>query len=80
MIDLAGMSRVWAETLNVADVPPDADFFTYGGQSILGVRLARRVQREFGVPVSLEDLLDHPVLAEFTELLNRRQAAEREGR
>jgi acyl carrier protein len=50
----ARLAQIWAETLGVAAVGPEDDFFDLGGHSLLAVQMMARVRREFAVDLSLE--------------------------
>jgi amino acid adenylation domain-containing protein/non-ribosomal peptide synthase protein (TIGR01720 family) len=64
--DEARLVALWREVLDLpADVPVgrDSDFFALGGRSLVANRLALRVAREFGKPVSLRDIYAAPTPA-----------------
>ncbi|MGU3499521.1 non-ribosomal peptide synthase/polyketide synthase [Mycobacterium sp. C31M] len=48
----------------------DADFFALGGHSLLLVRLAAAIRREFGTAVAVADLMVTPTVAEIDALLS----------
>ncbi|MGE2713078.1 non-ribosomal peptide synthase/polyketide synthase [Mycolicibacterium litorale] len=52
-------------TMDVADI--DADFFALGGHSLLLIRLAALIRAEFGVEVSVTDLMAAPTVAEIAD-------------
>ena len=49
------LASVWSELLGVEVMYRDADFFRLGGHSLIAMRLAGRMHKEFGVAVSLSD-------------------------
>jgi acyl carrier protein len=57
--------RIWRDVLQVAEVPPDANFFVLSGGSLEAVDLAYRVSSEFGLEVTVMDVLNFPSFAEF---------------
>jgi len=64
--DEARLVALWREVLDLpADVAVgrDSDFFALGGRSLVANRLALRVAREFGKPVSLRDIYAAPTPA-----------------
>ncbi len=64
--DEARLIALWREVLGLpADVPVgrDSDFFALGGRSLVANRLALRVARAFGRPVSLRDIYAAPTPA-----------------
>lgn len=67
---------IWEDVLEVRDIGVLDDFFDLGGDSILAITMIDRL-REYGVPISLDDLLSHPVLgdlASYAEHSNRSAA------
>ncbi|MGW5612414.1 amino acid adenylation domain-containing protein [Streptomyces sp. NPDC003877] len=70
--------RVWREVLG-KQVGPDDDFFAYGGNSLLAVRLSGALRRAGLPPVSLRELYVHPTAAEVSALIAARETAEEPG-
>ncbi len=60
----ATLIRIWENVLEVSDIGVLDDFFDLGGDSILAITMIDRL-REYGVPISLADLLGHPVLGDL---------------
>jgi len=56
----ARLCRLWGEQLPVGTVGIDDDFFRCGGDSIGGLRLATRLQRETGFKISVRHIFDFP--------------------
>ncbi|OKI02072.1 hypothetical protein A6A06_13335 [Streptomyces sp. CB02923] len=56
------VAEVWADLLDRPDAGPDSDYFMLGGTSLVGVGLLRRLQQDFGVPVTFADLYAHPTV------------------
>lgn len=67
--------RLWREILG-KDVGPDDDFFVFGGNSLLAVRLSGALRRAGLPPVSLRELYVYPTAAEVSALIADREPAE----
>ncbi len=64
------VAALWAELLAIPVVDVNSDFFDMGGHSLLAARLISKVQRAFGVELSLAEFLDNGrTVAELAELL-----------
>jgi len=59
----AELARLWEAVLERRVTAPDADFFEMGGHSLLCVRLARLIERQIGMRISISTLYEHPKLA-----------------
>ncbi|KPH98426.1 6-deoxyerythronolide-B synthase [Actinobacteria bacterium OV450] len=59
----------WTELLGRPELTPGSDFFDLGGDSLLVVRLARRLGDDLGVRVPVRALMTGPTLAEQTALV-----------
>ncbi|MBV9024538.1 MAG: acyltransferase domain-containing protein [Streptomycetaceae bacterium] len=62
---VAVISTMWAETLGLPGVPPDADFFTVGADSLTALQMAARLQDRFGVELSVAEIFDAPTAREL---------------
>jgi aryl carrier-like protein len=65
------LARIWAVLL---DRNPDAfgtqdNFFDLGGHSLLAVQLAARLSSELGADVPLQQIFDHPTIAELAPIV-----------
>ncbi|HEX6751379.1 MAG TPA: non-ribosomal peptide synthase/polyketide synthase [Longimicrobium sp.] len=61
----AAVAAIWAELLGVERVGRNDGFFELGGHSLLAVQVISRVREALGTEVSLLDLFERPVLADF---------------
>ncbi|MFH8757261.1 type I polyketide synthase [Streptomyces atroolivaceus] len=59
----------WTELLGRTGLSPDSDFFDLGGDSLLVVRLARRIGEDHGVRVPVRALMTASTLARQTALV-----------
>ncbi|MDQ0989107.1 amino acid adenylation domain-containing protein [Streptomyces sp. V3I7] len=61
------IAEVWQQTLGVADISRDADFFALGGDSMKAVRSIGKI----GAPLKWADLYRHPVLKDLAAHMER---------
>ncbi len=66
-----GVTRIWAELLGRDELPADTDFFEQGGDSLLIIRLIRRVNDEFGIRVPVREVLARRTLNGHIALARR---------
>lgn len=66
----ATVAARWTELLGWSDLSADSDFFDLGGDSLLVVRLARRLGEDLGVRVPVRSLMTASTLARQTALLD----------
>lgn len=63
------VAEMCADILGVDDLGPDAEFLSYGGGSLAGVRLFARIRRELGAELSLSALLHEPTIRGLATLV-----------
>jgi acyl carrier protein len=63
------IARIWSEVLGGRPVGVHDDFFELGGHSLSATQVVSRLQSEFGVPLSLRSLFDHPTVAEVAAVV-----------
>ncbi|TGD89793.1 non-ribosomal peptide synthetase [Mycolicibacterium sp. CH28] len=63
------LCELFSEVLGVDVTTVDADFFTLGGHSLLLVRLAGAIRREFGLDIPVAELMAAPTVADVAERL-----------
>ncbi|MFD5184520.1 phosphopantetheine-binding protein [Streptomyces sp. NPDC058372] len=47
------IAELWGEYLNGGDVGAEDDFFTLGGNSLIGIKIIDRVYQDYGVELSV---------------------------
>ncbi|RMI28194.1 non-ribosomal peptide synthetase [Nocardia stercoris] len=70
------LARLCAELLGTADIGRHDNFFTAGGNSLLATRLAQRVQRSFGVELSLREFFTTPTVAALGRVIERHRSTQ----
>ncbi|MGE3267194.1 MAG: SDR family NAD(P)-dependent oxidoreductase [Chloroflexota bacterium] len=61
------IAEIWRTLLGIGQVGIDDDFFELGGHSLLATQLVTRVQRLFGVELSLRTIFEAPTIAHLAE-------------
>lgn len=64
------LGALWKEVLGIDVAGRDDDFFESGGHSILVVRMAARVRRDFDVELSVVEVFGAPVLSDLARLID----------
>jgi thioesterase domain-containing protein/acyl carrier protein len=72
------MAALWRTALRVDTVGRNDNFFSLGGNSLLAIQFITRLGDEFGVELTLGDLLDYPTLTALAALVERRRQGGRE--
>jgi acyl carrier protein len=62
------VAEVWAELLDLSDPRLGDHFFLAGGDSIVSAQLLSRVERMFGIELSVERFFDSPTLGELAAM------------
>lgn len=66
---LEAITAIWREILNLDLIRPDDNFFDIGGDSISGLRLANRIQKEIGENVLSVIVFDAPTVNDMVRYL-----------
>lgn len=69
----ARVAAVWHEVLGVETPGAHDDFFAAGGHSLAATQVAARLADAFDVEVSVEEVFDHPTVAELANLVEARR-------
>lgn len=60
---------IWQEYLGNRLDTPEKNFFELGGDSLLATKLLVRIQKDFGVEISLVEMLDNSTVEKMAELI-----------
>jgi len=66
------MHEIWRDELGMQTIGIAEDFFDLGGHSLLAVRLAARVEREFGVSLPVATILTARTVRQLSAEIDRR--------
>jgi acyl carrier protein len=79
------LATIWGEVLEIDEVQPGDDFFDLGGDSYTALLAANRISTDFGMKLTLADLIQHITLADLAGFVairlgaSERRQNEREG-
>jgi len=68
-----GLESIWKELLAVQEINQQHDFFELGGNSLLAIRLAAKIQSDLTVTIDLGELLQYSIFEGQLELLGRKE-------
>jgi len=57
---------MWLELLTIEDVDVEANFFEVGGDSMLAIRLLRRLREELHPEINLGDVYEFPTVSQLS--------------
>ncbi len=66
---LATVIELWEELLGVSNLRPSDEWFALGGDSLLAMRLASKIESRLGHTVPVALLMTHPTLGEYARAL-----------
>ena len=61
------------ELLSVDNISINDNFFDLGGDSLSAINLSIRIQDEFNVKLYVKDILEHPVIKDISDNINKNQ-------
>lgn len=67
------LRELWQETLGVAEIYPEDDFFELGGNSILGIKLIQSVSEVFGEQLEMEEVYANSTIKAMAEILEKKK-------
>lgn len=68
------ISALWGEYLGGVDVGADDDFFSLGGNSLIGIRIIDRVADDYGVELSVRAFYLAQTPAKVAALIDQERA------
>ena len=69
------VTRVWQQTLGLAVIGPDDDFFAVGGQSIQAIQAVAALQERLAVDLPMSLVFEAPTVREFAAEIDLARAA-----
>ena len=70
----ATLQRIWAQSLGIDSIDPNADFFELGGDSVTAIGIANNLAKE-GLDLSPQDLFEHHTIAGLATVVAERYGA-----
>jgi amino acid adenylation domain-containing protein len=68
------LAKIWGEVLEVSDLGIYDNFFELGGHSLRAVNLVGEVERQLGLRLPLDSLINAPTIAQFAEIVQREES------
>jgi acyl carrier protein len=69
------VAQIWQEVLSFKQIGIDDGFFELGGDSLSATRAFARINRDFGMALSLKEILDHPTIRSLAEVVGREKGS-----
>jgi acyl carrier protein len=64
------LAAIWQDALGIEQVGVNDHFFDLGGNSLTGLKIVARVQKEFGIPLAAASLYEAPTVATLAALIS----------
>ncbi|HET9218758.1 MAG TPA: condensation domain-containing protein, partial [Terriglobia bacterium] len=64
------LEEIWRETLNCRTIEVAGNFFALGGHSLSAIRILSRIADQFGIRISLAQLVENPTIAGLAKLID----------
>lgn len=61
--------RIWRKLLSADPILPHSGFFDLGGNSLVASRMVLRIEREFGVGITLTSVYENPTVARLADVI-----------
>ena len=66
----ADVLDIWKETLNLSSIGMNDNFFNIGGNSILLIQIATKVQKKYNIELEVVKLFEYPTISTFASFLS----------
>jgi amino acid adenylation domain-containing protein len=70
------IAEFWADTLEIKQYALDDDFFDIGGDSLKTTRIINRLNKEFSLDLSFEDMFDFPTIRSMSYYIEKQWGTE----
>jgi amino acid adenylation domain-containing protein len=67
------LATIWCQMLGIDQLGIYDNFFDVGGDSLLALQIMGRMQKAFGVTLSLRDMIGSPTIAEIGAIIEKKQ-------
>lgn len=65
------IAEIWTTALGIPVTTAEHDFFAGGGDSFQAALATAQVRREWGLEITVQLLIDHPVVGDFADRVAR---------
>jgi amino acid adenylation domain-containing protein len=65
--------EIWKDVLNTSSIGISDNFFNIGGNSILLIQVATKIQKKFNLDIEVVKLFEHPTISSFAAFLASKQ-------
>jgi acyl carrier protein len=69
---------IWQEVFGLRHIGVDADFFSLGGNSLVGLQLISRVRKAFDTDLTMRSFFEAPTIASLARLVDQSLPSEEE--
>ncbi len=66
------IAKIWEAFFGIENIAPTQDFFSLGGDSLMGVELVDLMNDKLGLKLSFRELFLHPTINELTDYLHQK--------
>jgi non-ribosomal peptide synthetase component F len=73
------LADIWADVFGLSDIRLDDDFFSLGGDSLMGALVAAKVHAALDVELSLGEIADSPTVSALAAIVDKRRRTGADG-